>query len=241
VGLNYQVLIWTAIVDSAHQVPTWTELHRPRAKLRGEVVPRSRVVNSSFKFRSFLHLTEVFYGNLKPSEIYNAKLLWIFHYQQAFFPEEIRSLRRTSKTEPKLPGAMLKLNPFLKEDLLRVGGRLDRSLLPMDQKHPYILPGDCFLSQLLINRAHLNTLHGGVQMTLATLRLEIWIMCGRRSVKKVIDKCKTCVRFSKQICHPIMGELPSARVTPSPPFNRSGVDYAGPFSIRLTKTRGRGP
>ena len=36
-----------------------------------------------------------------------------------------------------------------------------------------------------------------------------------------------------------MGELPEARVRPSPPFERSGVDYAGPFSIRLTKTRGK--
>ena len=38
----------------------------------------------------------------------------------------------------------------------------------------------------------------------------------------------------------LMGELPQARVRPSSPFQRSGVDYAGPINVRLTKTRGKG-
>ena len=37
-----------------------------------------------------------------------------------------------------------------------------------------------------------------------------------------------------------MGDLPLARVRPSPPFQRTGVDYAGPISVRLTKSRGKG-
>ena len=37
-----------------------------------------------------------------------------------------------------------------------------------------------------------------------------------------------------------MGELPQARVRPSSPFERSGVDYAGPINVRLTKTKGKG-
>ncbi|XP_071054708.1 uncharacterized protein [Onthophagus taurus] len=35
-----------------------------------------------------------------------------------------------------------------------------------------------------------------------------------------------------------MGELPSPRITPSPQFTRTGVDYAGPIQIRTTKGRG---
>ena len=92
----------------------------------------NKFVISSFKFHSFLDLSEMHCEALKPSEIYNAKLFWIYQYQQAFFPEEIRSLSRTSQSRAKLPGALLKLNPVLKDELLRVGGRLDRSLLPMD-------------------------------------------------------------------------------------------------------------
>lgn len=62
-------------------------------------------------------------------------------------------------------------------------------------------------------------------MTLATLRMEVWVISGRKGVRKALSKCNTCERFSNESCAPIMGDLPSARVTPSYPFSRSGVDY----------------
>ena len=34
-----------------------------------------------------------------------------------------------------------------------------------------------------------------------------------------------------------MGQLPAARVTPSPPFSITGVDYAGPFLLKKVHTR----
>jgi hypothetical protein len=36
-----------------------------------------------------------------------------------------------------------------------------------------------------------------------------------------------------------MGELPSSRVQPSKPFITTGVDYAGPVSLRLGTTRSK--
>ena len=38
----------------------------------------------------------------------------------------------------------------------------------------------------------------------------------------------------------MMSDLPSARILPYSPFQRAGIDYVGPFSVRLSKTRGRG-
>ena len=34
-----------------------------------------------------------------------------------------------------------------------------------------------------------------------------------------------------------MGQLPSQRVTPSPPFSRVGIHYAGPLTIKKGHTR----
>ncbi|CAK1600556.1 unnamed protein product [Parnassius mnemosyne] len=35
-----------------------------------------------------------------------------------------------------------------------------------------------------------------------------------------------------------MGQSPACRVTPARPFLRSGVDFAGPINIRVSKGRG---
>ncbi|KMQ85993.1 hypothetical protein RF55_15172 [Lasius niger] len=34
-----------------------------------------------------------------------------------------------------------------------------------------------------------------------------------------------------------MGDLPASCVTPLPPFAKSGVDYAGPFSIKVNRNK----
>ena len=63
---------------------------------------------------------------------------------------------------------------------------------------------------------------------------------GRAEVKKVIRECSSCSRHAARVPTQLMGELPKARVRPSSPFEYSGVDYAGPINVRLTKTRGKG-
>ena len=60
--------------------------------------------------------------------------------------------------------------------LLRVGSRLPHSLLEENAKHPLILPADYHFITLLIRDAHHRTLHGGTQLTLATLRRQYLIV-----------------------------------------------------------------
>ena len=46
---------------------------------------------------------------------------------------------------------MYKLDPYLDyEGLLRVGGRIRMAALPIDPKHPILLPKECHLTQLII-------------------------------------------------------------------------------------------
>ena len=129
---------------------------------------------------------------------------------------------------------------MIQNHLLRVGCRLSHSLLEEDAKHPFILPADCHFTTLLIEDAHQRTLHGGVQLTLATLRRQYWKVKGRSAVKRVIRACTTCSRYAARVPSQLMGELPKSRVRYSSPFECAGVDYAGPIHLRLTKTRGKG-
>ena len=127
---------------------------------------------------------------------------------------------------------------MIQNHLLRVG-RLSHSLIEEDAQHPLILPADCHFTPLLIRDAHLHTLHSGVQLTLATLRRQYWIVKGRSAAKKVMRACLTYSRHAAVAPTQLMGELPQARVRPSSPFEPSGIDYTGPINNRLTKTRGK--
>ena len=81
-------------------------------------------------------------------------------YQQDFFEYELKQL---SKRQPILSSSKLvSLNPFLdKNNVLKVGGRLQLSAVPYDNKHPILLARNSHLSKLIIIQAHLSTLHGG--------------------------------------------------------------------------------
>jgi len=56
-------------------------------------------------------------------------------------------------------------------------------------------------------------------------------------VKTVIHQCVTCYRFKAEATQQLMGDLPSTRVQLSRPFLITGVDYAGPISLRLGPPR----
>ncbi|XP_076294567.1 uncharacterized protein LOC143215872 [Lasioglossum baleicum] len=175
---------------------------------------------------------------LTVAEIEEARRFWIRQTQADHFASEIQALNRGAAL-PK-SSKLVKLMPFADaNDILRVGGRLQHSLLDADQKHPMILPRSSAFTSLVIAQAHLRNLHAGTQLTLATLRQSYWIIIGgRQPIRAFISKCVTCARHRARQCTQIMGQLPSRRATPSRAFLHSGVDYAGPFLWRTKRGRG---
>lgn len=74
---------------------------------------------------------------------------------------------------------LLCLTPVLDSDnLLRLGDRLQSSLLSEDVKHPLILSRNSPLTSLIITDAHQWTMHGNAQMTLSLIRQTCWIIGG---------------------------------------------------------------
>lgn len=168
----------------------------------------------------------------------NCALTAVIKYAQLCnFDEDIRQLTRKAELNKK--SNLLLLNPYLdSEGVLRVGGRLHHSSLPMNQKHPIILPQHDKITELLIAQAHLTTLHGGARLTLSYLRQKYWVIGGNKAVKKQIRTCVKCHRFTTTRQMQLMSDLPEPRVTPSRPFTHTGVDFTGQVEVKANKGRG---
>ncbi|XP_025269128.1 uncharacterized protein LOC112639446 [Camponotus floridanus] len=167
------------------------------------------------RFRQSVSLT----NPLTVCEIDKARMFWIKHIQQIYFKQEI-SVLSGGATLPK-SSPLTRLTPFLDaNDLLRTGGRLQHSSLPEDSKHLLILPKQSLFTVLIISDAHLKTLHGGTQITLTHLRQNYWIVGGTGKN----EHSRLWANFQKKRVNPTIR-----------PFFNSGVDYAGPFSIKTWK------
>lgn len=170
-------------------------------------------------------------------EIYQTTKKVLVLVQQEVFCEEYKTIK--SGQSLKKGNRLLCLDPFVdNEGLLRVGGRLQNSSLPYDQKHPILLSHDHHVTLMIVRDAHLTTLHGGNSLTLSYIRQKYWILGGKRTVKSSIRKCVKCTRYRSSTASQKMGSLPKPRVTESYPFSHTGVDYAGPISVRTMKGRG---
>lgn len=124
------------------------------------------------------------------------------------------------------------LAPYLDSDqIMRVGGRLELSHLSMDEKHPIILPPKHNFTMIFIRKIHKETLHGGLAITMQTIRQKFWI------INAVIYKCITCFRFKKVLLQQKMGNIPAYRLQEAIPFTFVGIDYAGYFEVKASQRK----
>ncbi|XP_071651745.1 uncharacterized protein [Temnothorax longispinosus] len=112
------------------------------------------------------------------SALEKARFFWIKATQAAYFTYEIKML--TANLRLPTAHAFSRLTAYIDaQGIIRVGGRLNQSALAQDNKHQAILPRHSRFSTLIIAHAHLRTLHGGTQLTLAHVRQQYWIIGGR--------------------------------------------------------------
>ncbi|XP_022838073.1 uncharacterized protein LOC111365109 [Spodoptera litura] len=158
--------------------------------------------------------------------------------QDVKFHEDIRDLKEKNKV--RNTSRLKTLNPYLDTKMiLRVGGRLQNAnYLDLDRLHPIVLDDKNPLTFLLVADAHKKTLHGGVHLMLNYLRSRYWILKVKGLVKTYIHKCFVCAKLNARSRTQQMGELPKVRVTPARPFLHSGVDFAGPYDVLMSKGRG---
>ncbi|XP_018368315.1 PREDICTED: uncharacterized protein LOC108764526 [Trachymyrmex cornetzi] len=192
------------------------------------------VANARLKgFQS--HLRRI--GALSVQEIEDSTLVIIKQVQAAEFADELGCLQAGLQINHK--SKLRDLYPFLdSKDRIRVGGRLSRApQVPYQQKHPIVLPGNHHITELLIRHEHYRNLHAGQSAVLTALRMQYWLLSGRSAVRRVLRKCIVCFRSRPTGTKQLMGDLPLYRITQARPFLNVGVDYAGPFQVKLSRNK----
>lgn len=146
------------------------------------------------RFKRYLHNKTNESGPLTLNELDNAERNLLEYVQGREFAEISHWIKRhkhsdniTSKNH-----VINKLRPIIIDNLIRVGGRLSSSDLPMEQKHPIILPSKHPITELIIRYYHQVEGHMGVYHTLAALRKRYWVLKGTTAIKRVIHRCIGC-------------------------------------------------
>ncbi|KAL0860882.1 hypothetical protein ABMA27_009419 [Loxostege sticticalis] len=170
------------------------------------------------------------------NNLMTAEKAMIRSVQRVHFAEDIKALNKDKLPSKKLQSLFV----FLDEDgLLRIGGRLSNSDLPFEAKHPLLLPKHDPVVDLLIDHFHIMNCHTGPGLLISILRQRFWILDARTVVRARVRKCNYCFRVNPSHPTPMMADLPSYRVSEAKAFVHTGVDYAGPLRITLTRRRGQ--
>ncbi|CAG9087799.1 unnamed protein product [Plutella xylostella] len=162
----------------------------------------------------------------------------IRYYQNEVYGRDIEDLKKKGKVRNK--SSLITLSPFLdKNGIMKVGGRLQNAEIAETAKHPIIIPKGVHITNLIMREAHIKTLHGGNLLMMTYIRSRYWIIGLKAAVRNHVRSCKTCIIDKAKVRKQLMGQLPAVRVRPHRAFLNSGVDYAGPVHIRMSKGRGQ--
>ncbi|KAL0893119.1 hypothetical protein ABMA27_014752 [Loxostege sticticalis] len=171
---------------------------------------------------------------LTSKELNDSLLLIVKGEQQKYLQDPIRDLKACKTTK----GNLKQLCPFLDVNgIIRVGGRLENASIPFSHKHQVVLPRESRITHLIIQHEHIKNLHAGQRLVLSAINQKFWIVHGINEVKKVIYKCIICFKLKAQTAKQLMGSLPHDRVNFSRPFQKIGLDFAGPIMIKQSRIR----
>ncbi len=151
--------------------------------------------------------------------------------QGAEFHEE---RKRLSNMEPVNSSSRLrKLDPFLHDGLICVGGRVRHADMDFEERHPIVLPSKHHVSETIIMYFHSHICHQGRGMTVNCIRSHGYWMLGLSSaVGYIISRCVVCRRLRSGLQEQRMADLPVDRLTPSPPFTYCATDLFGPWYFK---------
>lgn len=142
------------------------------------------------------------------AEMEDAETEIVTYVEYQSFPQEIASFKNQTvdlsndqttrqqaqrqKKSTKKSSPINKLNPFLKNGILHVGGHLKNSSIPDRAKHHVILPKTHHLVDLIIGYYHVKAGHSGMEHVFALIRQTFCIVRARVPIRKVLQACFNC-------------------------------------------------
>ncbi|XP_068711314.1 uncharacterized protein [Montipora foliosa] len=166
-------------------------------------------------------------GELSVDDVKRAEKEIVLCVQREAFKEHFSQVVKS-----KSP--LRKLCPILIDGILCVGGRLQNAPIPTEVKHPVLLHKKYHVTDLIVRKYHEELAHAGREHVLSSIRQKFWIVKGRVAVRRVLRECLFCRKRASPTREQKMADLPSERLTPDrPPFTFVGIDYFGPFLVRL--------
>ena len=124
-----------------------------------------------------------------------------------------------------------------KDGIIRVGGRLTECLLSYDDNHPMLLPGDYTISKLVVKDSHNRVFYAGRERTLCEIRRRLWIVRGKKLVRKTVKDCLTCRRLRHHPYTTLMADLPPEGLKLFSPLTKTGVDLFCPFYLKYGRNK----
>lgn len=185
-----------------------------------------RMVAYIMRLVTFVRTNTCGKGPITHEELQSARLVMIRRVQQSHFGDEFHALENNDTTK-----RLHALAPIVDQGVLRVGGRLRDANLSTHLKHPIILPSDDIFTRKLIMETHENNQHCSSEWTHSLMRESYWILKGRRTIQSVLKDCMACKIYRASPVAQRMADLPLDRMEADYPFQKVGVDYAGPIYV----------
>lgn len=211
------------IVQRLERISSWSKMKKITAVC----------LKAKDKLRSLVEKGQIqaYSANITVQDLQVAEKTIIRLLQRETFDLEIRSLE---KGEPvSRNSALCKLDPFIDDGILRIGGRLKNSTLPRGIKHPVILPKKHPISLALLRHFHKRVAHQGRGQTISELRSNgYWIIGASKAAAKLINECVTCRKIRSEPQQQRMADLPADRLENAPAFTYCGADYFGPWLVK---------
>ena len=168
---------------------------------------------------------------LTAEEIHVAETVLMRVSQQYSYSTVLSSLQQKGQLASK--HSCSSLAPFIDlQGLIRDGERLQKADLPADTTHPILLSCSSHIARLIMRDAHVKVMHAGPSTVLARLSAKYHIPGAKRFLKGVSKTCVRCQAVYSRTSQQLMGKLPAVRIRPARPFNSTGIDFTGLFTIK---------